>query len=59
MYKMLGVALPSNVTVVIEAAGAKRWHNEFTDPSVVNRFAYQQDSLYRVNTQPLAYVGEA
>ncbi|MCL2756646.1 MAG: clostripain-related cysteine peptidase [Coriobacteriia bacterium] len=58
MLEMMSVNLPSNVTVVVEAGGAKRWHNDFTDPNAINRFLYKGNTLTPLEKQPLANMGD-
>ena len=58
LQEMMSVTLPSNVTVVVETGGAQRWHNDFTDPSVINRFLYRGNKLTPLESQPLANMGD-
>jgi hypothetical protein len=58
IQEMLSVTLPDNVTAVLEVGGAKRWHNSFVDPDVINRFVYRGDTLTQVETKPLANMGD-
>ena len=58
LQEMLNITLPNNVTVVVEAGGAQSWHNDFTDPNVINRFVYQGNTLTPVKSAPLANMGD-
>ena len=58
IQEMLNVTLPDNVTAVVETGGAKRWHNDFTNPDVLNRFVYRGNTLTTLESQPLASMGD-
>jgi len=58
LQKMMKVTLPDNVTVVIQAAGAKKWNLEGIDPAVTNRLVYRGNALKMVETKPLANMGD-
>ena len=58
IQEMLQVTLPDNVTVVIQAGGAKQWHLEMIDPTVINRLVYRGNTLSVAETQPLASMGD-
>ena len=40
LNELLEVALPENVTVVIETGGAAQWQNEVIDGSLLQRYVY-------------------
>ncbi len=58
IYELMSVALPEDVTVVIETGGAYAWHNDFVDASVLQRYVYDSDGLYLVDEQPSASMGD-
>jgi len=58
MQEMMSVRLPDNVTAVVQTGGAKSWHNNFTDPDVLNRFLYKDDTLEILDSAPLANMGD-
>ena len=59
ILEMMEVTLPDNVTWVIEAGGAKAWHLDGIDPSVLNYLVYKGDTLTVEDTRPLASMGDA
>lgn len=56
--EMLAVTLPENVTVVIETGGSEQWHNNFVNPGKRERFVYRGNKLNRVESLPLASMGD-
>ncbi|NLT14644.1 MAG: hypothetical protein GXY05_09910, partial [Clostridiales bacterium] len=50
--ELLEVTLPDNVKVVIETGGSSAWHNDFVDPSKLQRFVYESEGLKLVDEQP-------
>ena len=58
LQKMMKVTLPDNVTVVIQAGGAKKWHLQGIDPSLTNILVYRGNTLKVVETKPLANMGD-
>lgn len=57
--ELLEVTLPDNVKVVIETGGSSAWHNDFVDPSKLQRFVYESEGLKLVDEQPSASMGDA
>ena len=58
LQELLEVALPENVTVVIETGGAREWQNDLVDGSVLQRYVYNSEGLELVDEQPSASMGE-
>ena len=58
IQEMLEVALPENVTVVMQLGGAQKWHLNGIDPNLINRCVYQGNELRLVDTQPLTSMGD-
>lgn len=58
LQELLEVALPDNVTVVIETGGAQEWQNDLVDGSVLQRYVYNSEGLELVDEQPSASMGE-
>ena len=56
--ELLKVELPENITVVIEAGGARTWHNGF-DPTALSRLAYTGSTLTFIESAPQASMGDA
>lgn len=59
LSEMKEVALPENVTVVIQTGGAEAWHDDQMDPSKLQRWVYNSDGLALVEERELANMGEA
>ncbi len=59
LEELMEVALPENVTVVIETGGASQWHNNLVDASKLQRYVYTSEGLSLVDEQPSASMGEA
>lgn len=59
LIELLEVAMPENVTVVIETGGSTVWHNDVMDASKLQRWVYDSEGLTLVDEQPLASMGEA
>jgi len=58
LQKMMKVNLPDNVTVVIQAGGAKKWHLQGIDPSLTNILVYRGNTLKVMETRPLTNMGD-
>ncbi|MDR0818674.1 MAG: hypothetical protein LBN43_03770 [Oscillospiraceae bacterium] len=58
LSEMLKVALPDNVTVIIETGGAKEWKNDFIKPDVIGRYLYSGNVLTELESQPSANMGD-
>ena len=59
LSEMMEVALPENVTVVIQTGGASVWQNDQMDPSKLQRWVYNSDGLQLVDEQESASMGDA
>ena len=59
LAEMMEVTLPNNVTVVIETGGAYEWMNDFVDPSVNQRYVYQNGDIKLVDETEKANMGDA
>ena len=59
LNELLEVALPENVTVVIETGGAAQWQNEVIDGSLLQRYVYDSEGLTLVDEQPSASMGDS
>lgn len=59
LSEMMEVALPENVTVVIQTGGAAVWQNEYMDPSKLQRWVYDNEGLKLVDEQESANMGDA
>jgi len=57
LQEMMKVKLPSNVSVVIEAGGAREWKNDF-DPRQNSRYLYDSTGLHLIETIPRANMGD-
>lgn len=58
LEELMEVTLPEDVKVIIQTGGANTWHNDFVDPSKLQRFVYDSDGLELVDELPLANMGE-
>ena len=58
LKEMAAVTLPDNVTVVIQTGGSEAWQNGFVSAEALERYIYVGNELYRVDTQPLASMGD-
>ncbi len=59
LAEMMEVSLPDNVTVVIETGGASEWMNDFVDPSVNQRYVYQNSDIQLVDETEKSNMGDA
>ena len=59
LSEMLEVALPENVTVVIQTGGAEVWQNDLMDPGKLQRWVYDSEDLYLVDEVDSASMGDA
>ncbi len=59
LAEMMEVALPENVTVVIQTGGSEVWHDEQMDPSKLQRWVYDSQGLNLVDEQDSANMGDA
>lgn len=59
LNEMMEVALPENVTVVIQTGGASVWQNDQMDPSKLQRWVYDSEGLKLVEELASASMGEA
>ena len=59
LAEMLEVALPENVTVVIQTGGAEVWQNDLMDPGKLQRWVYNSEDLYLVDEVDSASMGDA
>ncbi|MCL2634836.1 MAG: clostripain-related cysteine peptidase [Oscillospiraceae bacterium] len=58
LEEMFAVDLPDNVTVVIEAGGARKWHNNFFDSRRINRAVYNSNGFEVIDQLPNADMGD-
>ncbi len=58
LEEMMEVELPDEVKIIIQTGGAKHWQNDFVDESKTQRWVYEGDTLYLVDEQPKANMGE-
>jgi len=58
LEELMEVSLPENVKVVIQTGGAETWHNDFVDPSKLQRFLYDSEGLELVDELPPANMGD-
>lgn len=58
LQEMLQVKLPQNVTVVIETGGTKVWQNNMFDAGKRERYIYAEGDLKKVDSLPLASMGD-
>ena len=58
LMEMSKVALPENVTVVIETGGAAEWKNDAVSADVLGRYLYTGDQLELIETRPAANMGD-
>ncbi|HEX3075887.1 MAG TPA: clostripain-related cysteine peptidase [Lachnospiraceae bacterium] len=59
LEEMLSVALPENVSVVIETGGSSTWQNDMVDPTKLQRYLYSGEEMQLVDEQELGNMGEA
>ena len=57
--EMLEVALPENVTVVIQTGGAEVWQDERMDAGKLQRWVYTSEGIELVDEQESASMGDA
>ncbi len=57
LEEMMEVAVPDNVTVVIQTGGAYYWNNNYVDGDVTQRFVYDSNGLTLVEQLPIANMG--
>ena len=58
LIEMLEVALPDNVTAVIQTGGSEAWQNEVINAGALERYVYAGEELTFADTQPLASMGD-
>ncbi|MCL2003157.1 MAG: clostripain-related cysteine peptidase [Oscillospiraceae bacterium] len=58
LEEMMRVSLPDNVSVVIEAGGANRWHNGM-DANSNSRYLYNSSGLTFLEQRPSANMGDS
>ncbi len=59
LYEMMEVDLPEGVQVVIEAAGAYEWQNDFISDYHTERYLYDSNGLQLIEQNELTNMGEA
>ena len=59
LSEMMEVQLPENVNVVIQTGGASVWHNEYMDPTKLQRWLYNSEGLQLIEEQELANMGDS
>ena len=59
LSEMMEIALPENVTVVIQTGGASEWQNEEIDPTKLQRWVCNQDGMSLVEEVDSASMGDA
>lgn len=59
LSEMMEVALPENVTVVIQTGGAAVWQNDQMDPSKLQRWVYDSEGLKLLEEGESASMGDA
>lgn len=59
LSELTEVALPEDVTIVIETGGASAWQNDLIDAEKLQRWVYNSEGLTLVDEQPSASMGEA
>ena len=58
LEEMLAVSLPANVTVVMETGGTEQWQNQYFDAGMRERHVYTGKELRKVQSLPLASMGD-
>ena len=59
LCEMMEVALPENVTAVIQTGGAAVWQNDQMDPGKLQRWVYDSNGLKLVEEKELSSMGDA
>lgn len=59
MEEMLAVSLPSNVNVIIQTGGAYEWQNDIVSSDYTQRYIYNQDGLYAIDSMPIQNMGDS
>ena len=59
LMEMMEVALPENVTVVIQTGGSAAWQNDQMDPGKLQRWVYNSQGLNLVEELESASMGDA
>ena len=59
LSEMMEIALPENVTVVIQTGGAAVWQNDLMDPGKLQRWVYNSEGLTLVEERDTANMGDA
>ena len=59
LQEMMEVALPDNITVVIQTGGAAQWQNDLIRSDVMGRYVYSSSGLEQVGEVASASMGDA